>query len=168
MNIKYYGDRSAYNSDGDNIRLAVISFSDDEMTMADMVLSHFKCDGIEATMEDEIHIPVSGRDDYEYVANKYKEYKNIIKESFFGYREYVADKIIGAPGSVVSNTAKYMFYHQMGLSDAFKEAARECSNPSKRLHDAFMADDFREFIPSAYIDEYLDFEKYPLKYDKKC
>lgn len=41
----------------------------------------------------------------------------------------------------------------MGLYDAFKEAVREYPKPSKELNAAFMADDYRAYIPSAYIQE---------------
>lgn len=163
MNIRYFGNRE---ETFDGMRLAVISYNDSEQRIADMMLSHFNADGINATMEDEIHIQVTDREDYEYMVGKYKEYKKIINDTFIGFMEYISEKIVGAPKSVVTKTAKYMFFDLLGLSDAFREAARECNNPSKRLNDAFMTDDFREFIPSSYRDEYLDFEKFPLKYVK--
>ena len=59
------------------------------------------------------------------------------------------------PKRVMQRTKWYMEERCMGLYDAFKEAVREYPHPSKELHAAFMADDYREYIPSAYLPEYL-------------
>ena len=68
------------------------------------------------------------------------------------------------PARIKARCKWYMDKRFMGLYDAFREAVREYTKPSKDLHDAFMADDYRAYIPSAYLPEYLDFSKYPLRY----
>lgn len=68
------------------------------------------------------------------------------------------------PKWIINRTRWYMEERMMSLSDAFIEAVREYPKPSKELRKAFYHDDFREYIPSAYLKEYLDFEKYPLPY----
>lgn len=70
------------------------------------------------------------------------------------------------PKSVVSRTAENMEVYNMGLADAFQEAARALARPGTKLYRAWYYDDFREYIPDAYDPKYLDFEKYPLKYGK--
>lgn len=63
----------------------------------------------------------------------------------------------------VKDKARYYYNHYcMGLYDSFKEAVRGCPNAGEELEKAFYLDDFRAFIPSAYLSEYLDFGKYPL------
>ena len=52
----------------------------------------------------------------------------------------------------------------MGLGDAFKEACRKYAEKGTELYKAWYYNDFREYIPSAYIGKYLDFESYPLPY----
>lgn len=68
------------------------------------------------------------------------------------------------PKAIAMNTEKYMKTYTIGLYDAFKMAVRETKKCSKKLEKAWLTDDFREYIPSAYLEEYLDFEKYPLRY----
>lgn len=68
------------------------------------------------------------------------------------------------PKKVVETTEWYMRERDMNLYDAFKEAVRETYCTSVRLRHAWFFDDYREYIPSAYAPEYLDFEKYPLRY----
>ena len=67
------------------------------------------------------------------------------------------------PNAVVNRTKVNMNKYRMGLYDAFNEAVGAYGNKrSKYLSCAFLAGDYREYIPSAYLPEYLDFEKYPL------
>lgn len=60
-------------------------------------------------------------------------------------------------------TKRNMNKYHLGLYDAFKDAVQTYGKTVKLRH-AWYYDDFREFIPSAYCEEYLDFSKYPLKY----
>ena len=57
------------------------------------------------------------------------------------------------PARVKARCKWFMEARFMGLYDAFKEAVREYPKPSKELNAAFMADDYRAYIPSAYIQE---------------
>lgn len=79
----------------------------------------------------------------------------------------MAKKIFyGVPNKVKRLTKKYMDIYNMGLYDAFNYAIRELINDrNSELYKAMYYQDFRKFIPSAYIPEYLDFKKYPLKYN---
>lgn len=61
-------------------------------------------------------------------------------------------------------TKENMDVYSLGLYDAFKEAVRTFAKEGTKLYKAWYYDDFREYIPSACNEEYLDFEKYPLKY----
>lgn len=54
--------------------------------------------------------------------------------------------------------------YNMDLYDAFKEAVRSYSRPSVKMQLAYYYEDFREYIPSAYLPEFLDFKEHPLKY----
>ena len=56
-------------------------------------------------------------------------------------------------------------YH-MGIYDAFKRACRMYVPIDSDLYKAFMADDFRKYIPGEYLPEYLNFEEYPLRYQE--
>lgn len=71
----------------------------------------------------------------------------------------------GVPAEIRQKTRFNMEVYSMSLHDAFNDAVREsdCSKMSE-LYKAWEKDDFRKYIPSAYITEYLDFDKYPLKY----
>lgn len=62
-------------------------------------------------------------------------------------------------------TQENMEKYYMGLYDAFDEAARALSRPNTELYRAWKTGDLRRFIPSAYNAEYLNFSRYPLKYD---
>jgi hypothetical protein len=57
------------------------------------------------------------------------------------------------PARVKARCKWFMEVRFMGLYDAFKEAVREYPKPRKELNAAFMADDYRAYIPSAYIQE---------------
>ena len=57
------------------------------------------------------------------------------------------------PARVKARCKWFMEARFMGLYDAFKESVREYPKPSKELNAAFMADDYRAYIPSAYIQE---------------
>lgn len=61
-------------------------------------------------------------------------------------------------------TKENMEVFHMGLYDAFDEAARTYAKKGAELWKAWYYSDFRKYIPSAYIEEYLDFNKYPIKY----
>lgn len=69
------------------------------------------------------------------------------------------------PNIVRVRTKENVESFHMSLSDAFKEACKEYAKKGTELYDAWYADDFRAYIPSAYQKKYLDFEKYPLKYN---
>ncbi len=72
------------------------------------------------------------------------------------------------PRAVAERTEENMTVYNMSLGDAFEEAVRECSvDPNSELYKAWYYSDFRRFIPSAYLAEYLDFRSYPLKYVKQ-
>lgn len=68
------------------------------------------------------------------------------------------------PKNIKDRTIENMEVYYMGLADAFQEACRELAPKGSELWKAWYYDDYRKFIPSAYIEEYLDFDKYPLKY----
>ena len=78
-------------------------------------------------------------------------------------KDYIARKV---PQWIVMRTQENMEVYNMGLSDSFKEAIQNYPGLVKgsELWKAFYYDDFRKYIPSAYLPEYLDFAKYPLKY----
>ncbi len=72
-----------------------------------------------------------------------------------------ADLIVRrVPKRIMQRTKWYMEERFMGLYDAFKEAVREYPHPSKELHAAFMDDDYRDYIPSAYLPECLSKTRY--------
>ena len=48
-----------------------------------------------------------------------------------------------------------------------KEAVKELSKKGTKLWKAWYYDDFREYIPCVYDSKYLNFKKYPLKYNGK-
>ena len=68
------------------------------------------------------------------------------------------------PKRIQDATLRYMDEYRMGLYDAFKDACCEFAPKGSELYNAWYNDDFRKFIPSAYLEEYLDFDKYPLNY----
>lgn len=69
------------------------------------------------------------------------------------------DMIALAQGKLVQNvpkwvrdrTAWYMTKYWMDLHDAFHEAVRDYKHPSKELQQAFMEENYRKYIPSAYV-----------------
>ena len=67
------------------------------------------------------------------------------------------------PKAVRNRTRVNMEKYHMDLYDAFKDAVRKYGK-SKNLRNAFCKDDYRLYIPYAYTKEYLNFDKYPLKY----
>ena len=71
------------------------------------------------------------------------------------------------PKAIKERTEENMEVYGMCLSDSFEEAVRELAKKGTTLWKAWYYDDFREYIPSAYQEKYLDFEKYPLKYKDK-
>ena len=68
---------------------------------------------------------------------------------------------------IKTRTKKYMDEYNLSLADAFNEAVRELAKEGTDLWKAWYHCDLREYIPSAYIEKYLDFSKYPLKYHKE-
>lgn len=68
------------------------------------------------------------------------------------------------PKDILHRTKENMEVYHLNLNDAFKEACCELAKKGTDTWKAWYHDDFREYIPSAYIEEYLDFGKYPLRY----
>ena len=60
------------------------------------------------------------------------------------------------PKRVRARCKWYMEKRFLSLHDAFNEAVREYPKPSKELKAAFMSDNYREYIPSAYVTEYFE------------
>lgn len=71
----------------------------------------------------------------------------------------------GVPQDIIDRTIENIEVYHMGLYDSFAEACRELAPKGSELYKAWYYDDFRLFIPNAYDEKYLDFKKYPLKYD---
>lgn len=69
------------------------------------------------------------------------------------------------PQKIRRQTKKYMEKYCMGLYDAFNIVCREYAEKGTELRAAWYTSDYRKFIPSAYIPEFLDFKKYPLRYE---
>lgn len=69
------------------------------------------------------------------------------------------------PKVVREATRVYMDEYDMSLADAFGEAVRENVHKPTELFWAWYYGDFRKFIPSAYVEEYLDFNRFPLRYN---
>lgn len=81
---------------------------------------------------------------------------------------YDENLIIGrVPKKIKERTKENMGKYYLGLYDAFQEAVRTYAKKGTELWKAWYYDDFRKYIPSAYLSEYLDFSKYPLKYADK-
>lgn len=68
------------------------------------------------------------------------------------------------PQKIRRLTKKYMEKYNLDLHDGFNLACREHAEKGTELYAAWHTSDYRNFIPSAYIPESLDFEKYPLRY----
>ena len=83
--------------------------------------------------------------------------------------KYYSDDLIvkRVSKAIRERTRENMDVHMMSLNDAFSEAVRECGTKSKELLHAWYFSDYRKYIPSAYIPDYLDFNKYPLRYSVK-
>lgn len=71
------------------------------------------------------------------------------------------------PKKILERVKENMEVYNMTLNDAFEEAARELAKPGTLLFKAWYHSDFREYIPCVYQEKYLDFAKYPLKYNMK-
>lgn len=71
----------------------------------------------------------------------------------------------GVPQDIIDRTIENIEVYHMDLYDSFDNACRELAPKGSELYKAWYYGDFRLFIPNAYDDKYLDFEKYPLKYD---
>lgn len=68
------------------------------------------------------------------------------------------------PRRVVLETFYGIWYENQSLHDAFNYAACHYAKTGTELYKAWYNSDFRRFIPSAYCAQFLDFSKYPLKY----
>ena len=80
---------------------------------------------------------------------------------------YTDDLIVKRVSKKVrERTKENMDVYGMVLSDAFEEAAKTYAKLGTELYNAWYHNDFRAYIPSAYQEEYLDFETYPLKYKR--
>lgn len=80
-------------------------------------------------------------------------------------RYYSDDLIVKRVNKKVrERTRENMDVYYMGLYDAFKEAAFIYAKAGTELYKAWYYDDFRKFIPSAYVPESLNLGKCPLKY----
>ena len=71
------------------------------------------------------------------------------------------------PKAIRERTEENYYKYNMNLADSFKEAVKTFAKKGTKLWKAWYYDDFREYIPSEYREEYLDFKKYPLKYKGK-
>lgn len=73
------------------------------------------------------------------------------------------------PGWIVERTRENMDVYCMSLNDSFEEAVKSYPKLKKgsELWKAWYYDDFRKYIPDAYLPEYLNFRKYPLKYSAR-
>ena len=81
---------------------------------------------------------------------------------------YDDELIIGRVSKKIrKRTQENMEVYHMVLADSFEEAVRELAKKGTKLWKAWYYNDFREYIPSAYDKIYLDFNKYPLKYECK-
>lgn len=71
------------------------------------------------------------------------------------------------PKAIKERTEENYYEYNMTFYDSFKEAVKTLAKKGTTLWKAWYYDDFREYIPNEYREEYLDFEKYPLKYADK-
>lgn len=69
------------------------------------------------------------------------------------------------PKAIEKRTKENMEIYYMGLADAFEEAVKTLAKKGSKLWKAWYYNDFREYIPSEYREDYLDFTKYPLAYE---
>lgn len=85
------------------------------------------------------------------------------KENKYMAEKFTTKWIVKPVPKCVKDKTRYNYnYYRMGLADSFQDAVRNCPNLDEELKKAFYTDDFRAYIPSAYLKEYLDFNKYPL------
>ena len=91
------------------------------------------------------------------------------REEYKAYLKQLAKadtRIIGrVPLKIKERTIENEKIYNMGLADAFNEAARTYAKKGTELYKACYYGDYRKFIPSAYCPEYLDFSKYPIAYE---
>lgn len=71
---------------------------------------------------------------------------------------------VGCPYGLKKKTLNLIDRQYLSLNDAFAIVCCDYAVKGSRLWWAWYLSDFREFIPSAYIPEYLNFDKYPLRY----
>lgn len=77
------------------------------------------------------------------------------------FDDYIVKRV---PKEVRKRTKENMEVYFMDLYDAFDEAARKFAKKGTELWKAWYYCDLRKYIPSAYNEEYLDFNAYPMKY----
>ncbi len=68
------------------------------------------------------------------------------------------------PAYLINRINWYIEKTGVSIIDALRAACREVTYTGTLWYKAWYHDDFREIYPDAYLPEYLDFEKYPLKY----
>lgn len=76
-------------------------------------------------------------------------------------REDIVRKV---PKKIINRTKENMEEYGMDLGDAFEEAVKTYAKEGSELWKAWYYSDFRKYIPSVYDPKFLDFEKYPLRY----
>ena len=72
------------------------------------------------------------------------------------------------PKKIKDETVKNMEKYGLTELDAFECAVKDYSKKGSELWCAWYYgnNDYRKFLPQCYNEEFLDFEKYPLKYEK--
>ena len=78
--------------------------------------------------------------------------------------KYFAKKI---PKKILKRIKENMEIYSLTLDEAFEEAVRTLAKSGSKLWKVWYYSDFREYVPCLYEPEYLDFSKYPLKYEGK-
>lgn len=68
------------------------------------------------------------------------------------------------PMYLLNRIAWYLKNTGMSLIDCTKEAFRDKAPINGKWGKMFYHDEYREILPQAYCPEYLDLEKYPLRY----
>lgn len=76
-------------------------------------------------------------------------------------REDIVRKV---PKKIVNRTKENMEEYGLDLGDAFEEAVKTFAKKGTELWKAWYYSDFRKYIPRAYDPKFMDFEKYPLRY----
>lgn len=69
------------------------------------------------------------------------------------------------PKKIKEATRRNMEEYNVTLCDAFEWAVKDLAKKGSDLWKAWYYSDFREYCPGMYSQEYLDFEKYPRKYE---